>query len=177
MTISLGGGVAAVTFCTGAAESCAMPAAGPEKQSTAARAAVQNFAFTGVFSILVVGAGCPLGESRLYGKPRTTGRRGEGMDRRSDDFETALWRAALTFVMLALLALAPTRAQPTHIQPKLVAESAAPVPGGSTTIALTMAPEKGWHGYWSNGGDAGFGLEVKWNAPEGVTVGAFRYPV
>ncbi len=99
------------------------------------------------------------------------------MDRRSDDFETALWRAALTFVMLALLALAPTRAQPTHIQPKLVAESAAPVPGGSTTIALTMAPEKGWHGYWSNGGDAGFGLEVKWNAPEGVTVGAFRYPV
>ncbi|MGV1682025.1 protein-disulfide reductase DsbD family protein [Sphingopyxis sp. NJF-3] len=90
---------------------------------------------------------------------------------------TAAWRAVLALVTLALLALAPAAAQPTHIQPKLVAESPAPAPGGSTAVALTMAPDKGWHGYWSNGGDAGFGLQVEWNAPEGVTVGAFRYPV
>jgi len=90
---------------------------------------------------------------------------------------TAAWRAALALLALAALALAPAYAQPTHIAPRLVAESAAPPPGGTTAIALTMAPEKGWHGYWTNGGDAGFGLRVKWNAPEGVTIGPFRYPV
>ena len=90
---------------------------------------------------------------------------------------TAAWRAALALLALAALALAPARAQPTHIAPRLVAESVAPAPGGTTAIALTMAPEKGWHGYWTNGGDAGFGLRVKWNAPDGVTIGPFRYPV
>jgi thiol:disulfide interchange protein/DsbC/DsbD-like thiol-disulfide interchange protein len=86
-------------------------------------------------------------------------------------------RAILALLALVALALAPARAQAPHIAAKLVAESSVPAPGGSTAIALTMAPEKGWHGYWSNGGDAGFGLEVEWNAPEGVTVEPFRYPV
>ncbi|KTE19023.1 thiol:disulfide interchange protein [Sphingopyxis sp. H050] len=86
-------------------------------------------------------------------------------------------RAMLALLALFALALAPARAQAPHIAAKLVAESSVPAPGGSTAIALTMAPEKGWHGYWSNGGDAGFGLEVEWNAPEGVTVEPFRYPV
>ncbi|WP_317152883.1 protein-disulfide reductase DsbD family protein [Sphingopyxis indica] len=94
-----------------------------------------------------------------------------------DAMMTAAWRAALGLFVLAALALAPARAQPTHIAPKLVAESPAPAPGGETAIALAMTPEKGWHGYWSNGGDAGFGLRVKWNAPEGVTISPFRYPV
>lgn len=99
------------------------------------------------------------------------------MDRGKDVFVTALWRPVLALVAFALLALNPARAQPTHIQPKLVAESAAPAPGGATTLALTMTPNKGWHGYWINGGDAGFGLSVEWNLPEGVTVTPFRYPV
>ena len=88
-----------------------------------------------------------------------------------------IWRAALALLAFAILALAPARAQAPHIAAKLVAESAAPAPGGATPIALTMTPEKGWHGYWLNGGDAGFGLQVEWNAPEGVTVTPFRYPV
>jgi len=87
------------------------------------------------------------------------------------------WRTALALLALAMLTIAPARAQAPHIAAKLVAESAAPAPGGTTAIALTMAPEKGWHGYWLNGGDAGFGLQVEWNAPEGVTVTPFRYPV
>jgi len=99
------------------------------------------------------------------------------MDRGKDGFVTGIGRAAMALLALVLLALAPAAAQGTHIQPKLVAESSAPAPGGSTAIALTMAPDKGWHGYWSNGGDAGFGLQVEWNAPEGVTVAPFRYPV
>ncbi len=99
------------------------------------------------------------------------------MDRSKDVFVTSLWLAALALLAFALVAASPAKAQSTHIQPKLVAESAAPTPGGATTLALTMTPDKGWHGYWINGGDAGFGLSVEWNPPEGVTVAPFRYPV
>lgn len=99
------------------------------------------------------------------------------MDRWKDGFVTRTWRSALALLTLALLALSPAAARSTHIQPKLVAESAAPAPGRATTLALTMTPEKTWHGYWANGGDAGFGLSVEWNAPEGVTIAPFRYPV
>ncbi|WP_287940844.1 thioredoxin family protein [Sphingopyxis sp.] len=104
------------------------------------------------------------------------------MDRAKDGFVTdrsasATVRALLALFALVLLAFAPARAQTTHIAPRLVAESVVPSPGGATTIALAMTPEKSWHGYWSNGGDAGFGMQVEWNAPPGVTVGAFRYPV
>ena len=104
------------------------------------------------------------------------------MDRAKDGFVTdrsasATVRALLALLALVLLAFAPAQAQTTHIAPRLVAESVVPSPGAATTIALAMTPEKGWHGYWSNGGDAGFGMQVEWNAPPGVTVGAFRYPV
>ncbi|HET6524142.1 protein-disulfide reductase DsbD family protein [Sphingopyxis sp.] len=95
----------------------------------------------------------------------------------SEAFVTRIGRALLAVLALILAAFGPAHAQSTHIQPKLVAESAAPAPGGATTLALTMAPDKTWHGYWVNGGDAGFGLSVEWNAPEGVTIAPFRYPV
>ncbi|WP_077146831.1 protein-disulfide reductase DsbD [Sphingopyxis sp. KK2] len=90
---------------------------------------------------------------------------------------TGIWRALLAMLALALLALAPARAQPVNITPQLIAESPAPAPGATTTLALSMTPAKGWHGYWLNGGDAGFGMSVDWNLPEGVTVEPFRYPV
>ena len=104
------------------------------------------------------------------------------MDRAKDGFVTdrsasTTVRALLALFALVLLAFAPARAQTTHIAPRLVAESVVPSPGGATTIALAMTPEKGGDGYWSNGGDAGVGMQVEWNAPPGVTVGAFRYPV
>ncbi|WP_287406812.1 thioredoxin family protein [Sphingopyxis sp.] len=102
---------------------------------------------------------------------------GTGMDRGNDLFVTRLWQSVLVMLALALLAVSPAQGQTTHIQPKLVAETAAPAPGGTTTLALTMTPDKGWHGYWINGGDAGFGLSVEWNLPDGVTVTPLRYPV
>lgn len=64
-----------------------------------------------------------------------------------------------------------------HIAARLTAESAAPAPGKTTSIAFAMAPEAGWHGYWENPGDAGLGMTVKWMLPRGVTVGPLRYPV
>ncbi|MGB3319519.1 MAG: protein-disulfide reductase DsbD domain-containing protein, partial [Sphingopyxis granuli] len=93
---------------------------------------------------------------------------------------TAAGRCALALLALALLVLfvpGPVHAAAPHIAAKLAAESPAPLPGGSTTVALVMTPEPGWHGYWSNGGDAGFGMQVEWNLPDGVTVAPFRYPV
>ncbi|MEC3948763.1 protein-disulfide reductase DsbD family protein [Sphingobium sp. HWE2-09] len=88
------------------------------------------------------------------------------------------------FVTLALLAGLPTaQAQsafgggPAHIAAQLAAESAAPKAGDGTPIAFAMVPEKGWHGYWQNPGDAGLGMTVDWTLPKGVTVGALRYPV
>src|SRR3990167_5375592 len=102
---------------------------------------------------------------------------GHAMNLQSEAFVTRLWHAALALLLCALIGVSPAAAQSTNIQPKLIAESAAPAPGGTTTLALTMTPAPTWHGYWVNGGDAGFGLSVEWNAPDGVTVAPFRYPV
>ncbi len=66
---------------------------------------------------------------------------------------------------------------PPHIAAQLIAESPAPAPGGSFTLAFDMRPAAGWHGYWENPGDAGLGMTVKWSAPAGVTLGPLRYPV
>ena len=83
--------------------------------------------------------------------------------------------------LLALLALwaVPAHAQvapvphpigpPVHIAPELVAEQAA-VPGQDVTLALVFRPDPGWHGYWSNPGDAGYGMRLEWTLPEGASV-------
>lgn len=84
-------------------------------------------------------------------------------------FVTALW--------LSLgLAIAPARAAPNHMRASLLAEG--PVaPGETVTLALLMQPEAGWHGYWSNPGDAGYGLTLDWTLPAGTTAGPMQFPV
>lgn len=64
-----------------------------------------------------------------------------------------------------------------HITARLVASNATPAPGSTTDIAISMTPAPTWHGYWVNGGDAGFGMQVEWNLPPGVTLSPLRYPV
>lgn len=64
-----------------------------------------------------------------------------------------------------------------HVNASLIAESSAPKPGGSTELAIYMQPEKGWHGYWENPGDAGLGMSLKWSLPSGASVEKLRYPV
>lgn len=77
--------------------------------------------------------------------------------------------------LLALFAF-PALAK-THIQPRLIAESSAPAAGSTVTIALEMRTEKGWHGYWSNPGQAGFAPRLVWTLPRGATMGAPEFPV
>ncbi len=86
-----------------------------------------------------------------------------------------LWCFRLVTALCALMAV-PALAQ-THIQPRLVAESMRPAAGSTVTIALDMRTEKGWHGYWSNPGEAGFAPRLTWMLPKGASVGAPEYPV
>ncbi|MCJ2185104.1 thioredoxin family protein [Novosphingobium sp. 1949] len=67
-------------------------------------------------------------------------------------------------------------AAPNHIRAQLVAAPGA-VPGAATTLAIVMHPEKGWHGYWMNPGDAGLGMQLKWTLPEGASAAEPAYPV
>ena len=90
---------------------------------------------------------------------------------------------ALVAVMIALVAwagFAPlTLAQnpTTHIATELVAERSVAAAGQTIQLAVSMKPDKGWHGYWLNGGDAGFAMQFKWALPGGAKVGEPRYPV
>jgi len=92
-------------------------------------------------------------------------------------FMTLAMLAGLSIASPAVQAQAAFGGGPAHIAAQLMAESTAPAPGKGTTIAFAMKPEKGWHGYWENPGDAGLGMTVTWTLPKGVTIGALRYPV
>ena len=59
----------------------------------------------------------------------------------------------------------------------LVAETATPAAGGTVTLAIDTKPEPGWHGYWTNPGDAGFPTKFGWTLPRGVTADPVAYPV
>jgi thiol:disulfide interchange protein len=90
----------------------------------------------------------------------------------------------LRFVIVALflsLTMNLAAAQPIgagpHVHITLVAESDRPAPGGEVMLAFSAVPEKGWHAYWLNPGDAGLPAKTDWTLPQGVTAGAIRYPV
>ncbi|WP_335341005.1 MULTISPECIES: protein-disulfide reductase DsbD family protein [Sphingomonas] len=82
--------------------------------------------------------------------------------------------------LLALLTAVPATAQlgsaKPHITAQLIVDG--PVkPGQDTDLAILMTPEPGWHGYWSNPGDAGQPMKLDWQLPQGASVGELRYPV
>lgn len=91
-------------------------------------------------------------------------------------------RRAIYALLLPILLFVGTGARAqglnavNHIRAELVAENAI-APGQSGTIAIIMTPDPGWHGYWVNGGDAGFGMQLTWDNPPGVTIGPIEYPV
>ena len=78
--------------------------------------------------------------------------------------------------LCALVLAVPALAAPPNITPQLLVEGPA-TPGGTVTLAFLMKPAPGWHGYWSNPGDAGLGLSPTWILPTGVKAGNLAYPV
>ncbi len=94
------------------------------------------------------------------------------------------WVLLMMLLVLPTLATGSARAQSlapaagrNAIAASLVAESDRPAAGKIVTAALVMRPDKGWHGYWRNPGDAGSEMKIVWDLPAGVTAGAPRYPV
>jgi DsbC/DsbD-like thiol-disulfide interchange protein len=84
---------------------------------------------------------------------------------------------ALAAILLALLAMpALAQQQQNHIAAELVV-SAPPKSGETVDIALRFRPGPGWHGYWSNPGDAGYGMTLDWSLPAGWQAGEPQYPV
>lgn len=63
-----------------------------------------------------------------------------------------------------------------YIAAQLIAQTSQPRPGATVLIGITMDPRPGWHGYWSNPGDAGIAPTVEWTAPKGVTFGPLHHP-
>ena len=86
-------------------------------------------------------------------------------------------------LLLALVALglsAPAIAAPVKTKYStvdLVAEQASlPADRGSVTVGLYIEPDKTWHAYWLNPGDAGMEPSVDWELPAGFEAGAFVFP-
>jgi thiol:disulfide interchange protein/DsbC/DsbD-like thiol-disulfide interchange protein len=95
--------------------------------------------------------------------------------------------AAMRFVLMTmamLLSLAsPVAAQGLpggagpHIAAALVPESLTPAAGQRTTLAISMTPQPGWHGYWQTPGDSGLPTRIEWTLPKGAKAGDPAYPV
>ena len=95
---------------------------------------------------------------------------------------TSVCRAVVVFLLGIVLGTAAQAqlakpGQAPHIKIELVADSAAPKPGGEVTLAFSSTPEHGWHGYWKNPGDAGVETTAEWTLPAGMTAGPIQYPV
>jgi DsbC/DsbD-like thiol-disulfide interchange protein/cytochrome c biogenesis protein CcdA len=93
-----------------------------------------------------------------------------------------LWVTIVTLLTIMLAGPAagdtlPTMGATRHLAIRLVAESAQPAAGSRVTLALATQPERDWHGYWSNPGDAGFPASLVWTLPAGATAGVPAYPV
>ncbi|MBX7527394.1 protein-disulfide reductase DsbD family protein [Qipengyuania vesicularis] len=92
------------------------------------------------------------------------------------------WHWALLLAALALLLPATLRAQEARFGDENISvelrSDGAPVPGETWMLALHFAPSsEEWHGYWSNPGDAGQGMDLQLNLPEGWEAGEPLYPV
>ncbi len=85
--------------------------------------------------------------------------------------------AALLGLVAPALAQAIPGGSGPHIATSLVPESPNPAAGTRTTIAIAMAPQPGWHGYWQTPGDSGFPMKIDWTLPSGAKAADPAYPV
>ena len=87
---------------------------------------------------------------------------------------------AITASLLPLSVMRAQSAPKQDLTPNsdltLIAESNALRQGGTTTVALRITMEPGWHTYWTNPGDAGLPLAAQWKLPAGVTVSRLQFP-
>ena len=65
----------------------------------------------------------------------------------------------------------------TLVEPRLVADTTAIVPGQSVRIGVLLKMAPGWHTYWRYAGDAGIPTTLKWQLPPGFTTGPLEWPL
>jgi thiol:disulfide interchange protein len=87
------------------------------------------------------------------------------------------WLALLLATAAAWSAAGAQSPGERHLAMRLVAESERPRAGQPVTLAIDTRPQAGWHGYWSNPGDAGFPAGFEWTLPKGVRAGEAAWPV
>jgi len=84
------------------------------------------------------------------------------------------------FALLVATAIGPTaHAAPVktgHVVAELVADETALVPGTTTTVALRLSIESGWHTYWRNPGESGLPTTLDWHLPPGYAAGDILWP-
>jgi DsbC/DsbD-like thiol-disulfide interchange protein len=81
-------------------------------------------------------------------------------------------------LVLATVGGAPVCAQTgaRHVRASLVAETDAVQPGKALVVGVHLEMEEGWHTYWRNPGDSGLATKVRWEVPEGFSVGELQWP-
>ncbi|MHA3774624.1 protein-disulfide reductase DsbD family protein [Verrucomicrobiota bacterium sgz303538] len=84
-------------------------------------------------------------------------------------------------LLVSLLAcVSPLRAQDfwskSHLEPSLVADTTAIVPGKPFTAGVLMKMDPGWHTYWQFPGDSGGAPKIEWQLPEGFKAGEIQWP-
>ena len=91
-----------------------------------------------------------------------------------------LWLALLALAFAGPVLVTPASAQgpgSDRMPVELVAEGV-PQPGERWMVALHFTPSTPeWHGYWSNPGDAGLGMQLDWELPSGWDAGEPLYPL
>ena len=85
--------------------------------------------------------------------------------------------AAFLILLLAWLGAATSASAKQHMAVTLVSETQSVAPGGTVSLAFLMRPERGWHGYWRNPGDAGDEPRAAWRLPQGWQAEPLQYPV
>jgi DsbC/DsbD-like thiol-disulfide interchange protein len=86
---------------------------------------------------------------------------------------------ALTILVALLLCVVGARADGTpipHGTLELVAQDQWISAAHTIHLGLRFQLEKGWHIYWVNPGDSGEPPRVKWQLPQGVSVGDIEWP-
>ncbi|MBO6556258.1 MAG: thioredoxin family protein [Pseudomonadales bacterium] len=80
-------------------------------------------------------------------------------------------------LLTLLMACSQVIAQPApHVRGDLVSSVSQVAAGDTFRVIFAQDIDPDWHTYWMNPGDSGAAPSIKWDVPEGVTVGEFAYP-
>ncbi len=81
-------------------------------------------------------------------------------------------------ILLTLfIACSQVIAQPApHVRGELVSSVSQVAAGATFRVIFAQDIDPDWHTYWINPGDSGAAPSIRWDVPEGVTVGEFAYP-